>query len=86
MTQKLIRPLRDPNLNCLTRREFVTGLLAADLLAACGGEDSVESDEEMAAAFSFSSLLRLPYLLDRLVPQLEAALDGDPGTQASPIS
>jgi iron complex transport system substrate-binding protein len=34
------RPYRDPILNDLTRREFVTGLLAAGLLAACGGSGS----------------------------------------------
>ena len=33
-----------------------------------------------AGAFSFSSVLSIPYLLDELVPQIEAALDGDPAT------
>lgn len=31
-------------------------------------------------AYSFSSPLSIPYLLDRLVPQLQAAVDGDPST------
>ncbi len=34
-----------------------------------------------AGAFSFSSVLSLPSLLETLVPQLEAALDGDPATE-----
>ena len=33
-----------------------------------------------AGAFSFSSPLSLPYFLEQLVPQIEAALDGDPAT------
>jgi len=33
-----------------------------------------------AGAFSFGSVLSLPYLLDALVPQIEAAIDGDPAT------
>jgi iron complex transport system substrate-binding protein len=34
-----------------------------------------------AGAFSFSSPLSLPYLLGVMVPQLEAAVDGDPATE-----
>ena len=34
-----------------------------------------------AGAFSFSSVLSLPDLLETLVPQLEAAADGDPATE-----
>jgi iron complex transport system substrate-binding protein len=33
-----------------------------------------------AGAFSFSSPLSIPYFLDQLVPQIEAAFDGDPAT------
>jgi len=33
-----------------------------------------------AGAFSFGSVLSLPYLLDVLVPQIDAAIDGDPAT------
>jgi iron complex transport system substrate-binding protein len=36
--------------------------------------------EMQGGAAGFSSPLSLPYLLDTLVPQLEAALDGDPAT------
>lgn len=39
-------------------------------------------DKDMAGAFSHSSLLSLNYLIDRLVPMIEAALDGDPSTHA----
>lgn len=40
--------------------------------------------ELQGGAAGFSSPLSLPYLLDSLVPQLEAALDGDPATTISP--
>lgn len=36
--------------------------------------------KEMTGAFSHGSLLSLPCALDRLVPMIEAALDGDPAT------
>ena len=36
--------------------------------------------ELQGGAAGFSSPLSLPYLLETLVPQLEAALDGDPAT------
>ncbi|GAA4185132.1 iron-siderophore ABC transporter substrate-binding protein [Streptosporangium oxazolinicum] len=35
-------------------------------------------------AVSFVSVLSLPYLLDRLVPQLADAVDGDPATEVKP--
>ena len=40
----------------------------------------VFADFEVSGAFSFSSPLSIPYLLDELVPQLAAAVDGDPAT------
>ncbi len=40
----------------------------------------VWADPTLAAALGFSSLLSLPYALDRLVPEIEAAADGDPAT------
>lgn len=36
---------------------------------------------EQGAAAGFSSPLSLPYLLDSFVPQVEAAMDGDPATE-----
>ncbi|WP_210530468.1 iron-siderophore ABC transporter substrate-binding protein [Rubellimicrobium arenae] len=40
----------------------------------------IYADEVLAGALSFASLLSLPYAIDRLVPMLEAAADGDPST------
>jgi iron complex transport system substrate-binding protein len=37
-------------------------------------------DQELSGAASFSSVLSLPYLLERFVPKLAAAVDGDPAT------
>ena len=38
----------------------------------------------LAGAYSFSSPLSLPYLLEELVPMLAAAVDGDPRTEVPP--
>jgi iron complex transport system substrate-binding protein len=43
-------------------------------------------DDPLGAATSFVSVLSLPYLLDGLVPQLAAAVDGDPATEVVPPS
>jgi iron complex transport system substrate-binding protein len=40
----------------------------------------VFTDFTTNGAFSFSSPLSIPYLVDTLVPQLAAAVDGDPAT------
>lgn len=42
----------------------------------------IDESDDYGNAFSFASVLSVPYVLDRLVPQLEAALDGDPRTTA----
>jgi iron complex transport system substrate-binding protein len=34
----------------------------------------------LSGAFSFSSLLSIDYALDKLVPLIELAIDGDPNT------
>ncbi|ROU02454.1 ABC transporter substrate-binding protein [Histidinibacterium lentulum] len=39
-------------------------------------------DEILSSAFSHASLLSIPYAVERLVPMIEAALDGDPETHA----
>lgn len=46
-----------------------------------GREVFVEENSPSGHATSFVSVLSLPYLLDRLVPQLSAAVDGDPATR-----
>jgi iron complex transport system substrate-binding protein len=46
-----------------------------------GREIPVGEDTPYGIAYSFVTVLSLPYLLDRLVPQLRAAVDGDPATK-----
>ncbi|RCG27027.1 hypothetical protein DQ384_27525 [Sphaerisporangium album] len=43
----------------------------------------VKESGDYGNALSFVSVLSLPYTLDRLVPQLAAAVDGDPATEVS---
>ena len=38
------------------------------------------ADEVLTAAFSHGSLLSLPYVIDEMLPLVEAAVDGDPAT------
>jgi len=45
-----------------------------------GGDVWLEDGETLGSATSFITVLSLPYLLDGLVPQLAAAVDGDPAT------
>lgn len=50
-----------------------------------GREVMLESNTSaLGGATSFVSVLSLPYLIDGLVPQLEAAIDGDPATAVAP--
>ncbi|SDK07269.1 iron complex transport system substrate-binding protein [Nonomuraea maritima] len=49
-----------------------------------GREVFVGEGSAYGSAFSFVSVLSLPYVLDRLVPQLAAAVDGDPATKVAP--
>jgi iron complex transport system substrate-binding protein len=48
-----------------------------------GREIFVKEADDYGHAVSFVSVLSLPYVLDRLVPQLTAALDGDPATKVT---
>jgi len=45
-----------------------------------GRDIYVENEELVGAATSFISVLSLPFLLDKLVPQMAAAVDGNPAT------
>jgi iron complex transport system substrate-binding protein len=45
-----------------------------------GRDVYLEDEEELGAATSFITVLSIPYLMDRLVPQLAAAVDGNPAT------
>ncbi|MFD8497065.1 ABC transporter substrate-binding protein [Amycolatopsis sp. NPDC059657] len=44
----------------------------------------VDSPTDHGRALSFASVLSLPFVLDRLVPQLSAAVDGNPATEVKP--
>jgi iron complex transport system substrate-binding protein len=46
-----------------------------------GRDVFLKPNGRLAGALSFSTVLSLPYALDRLVPRLEAAVDGDPTTE-----
>jgi iron complex transport system substrate-binding protein len=46
-----------------------------------GREVFVGENTHYGVAFSFVTVLSLPYQIERLVPQLKAALDGDPATK-----
>lgn len=52
-------------------------------VASEGRDVVVPSDDPVAAAISFSSVLSLPYAVEELVPRLAAAVDGDPATEAA---
>ncbi|WP_041546664.1 MULTISPECIES: hypothetical protein [unclassified Nocardioides] len=43
--------------------------------------DITDADGSLYVAHSFVTPLSIPYLLDRYVPQLVAAADGDPSTE-----
>lgn len=44
----------------------------------------LDGSDDILGAIAFNSALSLPILLDELVPQLAAAIDGDPGTTPPP--
>jgi iron complex transport system substrate-binding protein len=51
-----------------------------------GRDIFLESNELEGSATSFVTALSLPFLLDKLVPQLAAAVDGNPATAVPPAS
>ena len=63
----------------LVQDEILALPLRQSLAFATEGRE-VFTDFEVSGAFSFSSPLSIPYLLDELVPKLAAAVDGDPAT------
>jgi len=46
------------------------------------GRDVVVTDQVLSGALTWSTVLSIPLAIDRLVPQLSAAVDGDPATRA----
>ena len=60
--------------------DAILDLPLRDSLAFATEGREVFADFELSGAFSFSSPLSIPYLLDALVPKLAAAVDGDPAT------
>lgn len=49
-----------------------------------GREVFIHETSDYGHATSFVSALSLPYVVERLAPQLSAAVDGDPGTKVAP--
>lgn len=62
------------------RWDKVNDLIARPFLTVTREGRDVFAGREMSAAFSHTSLLSMPYVIDRLVPMIEAALDGNPET------
>jgi iron complex transport system substrate-binding protein len=62
-----------------TQDAIVANPLRAGLTAVTEGRE-VFIAGELGGAMSFSSPLSIPYTLDKLVPELAAAVDGDPAT------
>lgn len=61
--------------------------LYQNLAVAQQGRDVILAPEDPAYdAINFSTVLSLPFALERLVPMLEAAVDGDPATEPAPAS
>ncbi|MGH3982909.1 MAG: ABC transporter substrate-binding protein [Pseudonocardiaceae bacterium] len=60
--------------------ELANHPLYPDLKVVREGRDLFLTDKVLVGALAFGSVLSLPYALDRIVPMLAAALDGDPAT------
>ncbi len=61
--------------------ELANHPLYPKLKVAREGRDVFLTDQVLVGAVAFGSPLSLPYALDRIVPMLAAALDGDPATK-----
>lgn len=60
----------------------VLNLFGRERLAATREGRDVFMGPELTGALNHASLLSLPFAIDRIVPMIEAALDGDPATHA----
>lgn len=60
----------------------IRNLFGRDRLAATMEGRDIFMDAELTSALSYGSLLSINYAIDRLVPMIETALDGDPATHA----
>lgn len=60
----------------------VLNLFGRDRLAATEDGRDVFMGAELTGALNHASLLSLPFAIERIVPMIEAALDGDPSTHA----
>lgn len=60
----------------------VNALAARPFLPAVQDGREVFMGKEITGAFSFATLLSIPYAIDLMVPMFEAALDRDPSTHA----
>lgn len=67
-------------INAGTDLDPLRNLTLRKTLAAHREGREVYADDLLAAAMAHGTLLSLPWSLDRLVPQIEAAMDGDPAT------
>lgn len=61
-------------------RTTVEGNPLVQRLGAMGDRRVLFLPEDLEFAFAFNTVLSLPFLLDGVVPMLEAATDGDPAT------
>lgn len=62
-------------------REDVENLSLYPSLRAAKEGRSIFTNDDMASAFGYASLVSLPYVIDLLEPKINAAIDGDPSTQ-----
>lgn len=63
-----------------TGAEVIKNLALRPSLTAFQEGREIVADAELSGAFSHAGPLSFPYVLERLVPELELALDGDPST------
>lgn len=67
--------------NAAAKAAVVDNPLYKQLDVSRQGRDIFVEDQMVATGLAFISVLSLPFVIDRLVPMLAAAVDGDPATQ-----